>query len=48
MAGYPHNPECPYPYYGRDEKRESDWNKAYQENRMHAGLCTKANKVPAE
>ena len=25
QPGYPHAPDCPFPYFGRDPKREDEW-----------------------
>lgn len=30
QAGYPHDPLCPYPYYGRNTEQESKWMDAYR------------------
>ncbi len=34
QAGYPHDPLCPYPYYGGDVKKESAWMDAWREKKI--------------
>ena len=31
--GYPHDPLCPYPYFGRNVKLEENWIRAYREKK---------------
>jgi hypothetical protein len=30
--GYPHAPECPYPYYGNDDAKQTHWQEQYKKS----------------
>jgi hypothetical protein len=44
-AGYGHKPECPYPYYGRNQQEEERWLAAMQKLLEH---CAAQNAQPTD
>lgn len=39
--GYPHDALCPFPYFGRDAKRESAWMDAWREKKARTEMANK-------